>query len=172
MRFVLSLLLCFAFCTLTVAQTKMDRTIKKFNKESVPYIKVDSLSAASDVILLDTRKKEEYDVSHLENAIWVGYKEFEIDSVLAQIPDTENEIVVYCSIGVRSEDIGEKLMEAGYTNVANLYGGIFQWKNEGNTVYGPSGNKTERVHAFNKHWGKLLLSGEKIYDKKGAVKKQ
>lgn len=172
MRFVLSLLLYFAFCTLTVAQTKMDRTIKKLNKESVPYIKVDSLSAASNVILLDTRKKEEYDVSHLENAIWVGYKEFEIDSILAQIPDTQNEIVVYCSIGVRSEDIGEKLIKAGYANVTNLYGGIFEWKNKGNHVYDTIGNETERVHAFNRHWGKLLLSGEKVYDQKGGVKKR
>jgi len=150
----------------------MDKTIKKLNKESVPYIKVDSLSAVSDVILLDTRKKEEFDVSHLENALWVGYKEFKIDSVLAQIPDTEKEIVVYCSIGVRSEDIGEKLIKAGYTNVTNLYGGIFQWKNEGKTVYDTVGNETERVHAFNKYWGKLLLNGEKVYDQKGSVKKQ
>lgn len=172
MKFAKAIILFLVFTTTVVAQTKMDRTIKKLNKESVPYIKVDSLSGATDVILLDTRKKEEYDVSHIENAIWVGYKEFEIDSVLAQIPDTHNEIVVYCSIGVRSEDIGEKLMKAGYANVTNLYGGIFEWKNKGNTVYDTSENETNRVHAFNKYWGKLLLSGEKVYDQKESVKKQ
>ena len=172
MKFAKAIILFLVFTTSVVAQTKMDRTLKKLNKESVPYIKADSLSGATDVILLDTRKKEEYDVSHIENAIWVGYKEFEIDSVLAKIPNTENEIVVYCSIGVRSEDIGEKLIKAGYTNVTNLYGGIFQWKNDGNTVYDTIGNETERVHAFNKYWGKLLLSGEKVYDQKMAVKKR
>ena len=40
-------------------------------------------------------------------------------------------IIVYCSIGVRSEDIGEKLKELGYTKILNLYGGIFDWKNKG-----------------------------------------
>jgi len=80
--------------------------------------------------------------------------------------------VVYCSIGVRSEDIGEKLMDAGYNNVTNLYGGIFEWKNKGNQVYDTLGNETERVHAFNKHWGKLLSKGEKVYDQKNGLKKQ
>lgn len=172
MKFLKGFVFFLAFTTFVSAQTKIDRTIKKLNKESVPYIKVDSLTKTTGVILLDARKKEEFDVSHLKNAIWVGYKEFEIDSVRAQIPDTQNEIVVYCSIGVRSEDIGEKLMKAGYANVTNLYGGIFEWKNQGNTVYDTIGNETERVHAFNKYWGKLLLSGEKVYDQKGAVKKQ
>lgn len=170
MRFAKGILLFFIFTASLAAQTKIDRTLKKLNKESVPYIMVDSLSATSEVILLDTRKKEEYDVSHLENAIWVGYKEFQLDSVLAHIPDTESEIVVYCSIGVRSEDIGEKLIKAGYNNVTNLYGGIFEWKNKGNQVHDSIGNETERIHAFNKHWGKLLRVGEKVYDKKKASK--
>lgn len=156
------LLLIFAFSV--TAQKKIERTLKQLNKESVPYILVDSLSESSNVILLDTRKKEEFDVSHLENAIWVGYDEFQIDSVLAKIPETETEIVVYCSIGVRSEDIGEKLIKSGYENVTNLYGGIFEWKNKGNQVYDTIGKQTERVHAFDKHWGKLLTAGEKVYD--------
>lgn len=170
MKFVRCIIFFLAFTSAVAAQTKIDRTLKKLNKESVPYIKVDSLSQESNIILLDTRKKEEYDVSHLENAIWVGYKEFKIDVILADVPNTKSEIVVYCSIGVRSEDIGEKLMQAGYTNVSNLYGGIFEWKNEGKTVYDTLGNETERVHAFNKHWGKLLTEGEKVYDKKKESK--
>lgn len=166
MKFVTNILFLLIFAFSVTAQKKMARTLKQLNKESVPYIFVDSLSQNSNVILLDTRRKEEYDVSHLENAYWVGYKDFQIDSVLAKIPETESEIVVYCSIGVRSEDIGEKLLKAGYSNVTNLYGGIFEWKNKGNPVYDTIGNETDRVHAFNKHWGKLLTEGEKVYDKK------
>ena len=37
--------------------------------------------------------------------------------------------IVYCTIGARSETIGEKLKKNGFTNVYNLYGGIFEWKN-------------------------------------------
>lgn len=166
MKISIGIVLFLIFSIPVNAQTKIDRTLKKLNKKSVPYVHVTTLSKKTSQILLDTRKKEEYDVSHLENAIWVGYKEFHIDSVLARIPDTESEIVVYCSIGVRSEDIGEKLIASGYVNVKNLYGGIFEWKNQGHLVYDTDGNETENVHAFNKHWGKLLLSGKKVYDQK------
>jgi rhodanese-related sulfurtransferase len=166
MRFVFSAILLMVlplngFCQ--KKQDKLDRTLKKFNHESVPYMQVDALHGMHHVLLLDTREKEEYEVSHLQNALWVGDKTFELDSVTSKITDKDTEIVVYCSIGVRSENIGEKLKEAGYSNVKNLYGGIFEWKNQGYPVYGPEGNETEKVHAFSKHWGKLLKKGEKVY---------
>lgn len=164
MRIVQTLVFFLVFALPANSQTKIDRTLKLLNRGSVPYVQVEELSEMTDVILLDTRKKEEYEVSHLDNAIWVGHKDFEIDSTLANIENRDAEIVVYCSIGVRSEDIGEKLLKAGYTHVKNLYGGIFEWKNKSNQVYDTIGNETERVHAFNKHWGKLLTAGEKVYD--------
>ncbi|MFT6370341.1 MAG: rhodanese-related sulfurtransferase [Maribacter sp.] len=112
---------------------------------------------------MDTRKKEEYDISHLNNAIWVGDKAFEPNLVLEQIPDKEKSIIVYCSIGVRSEDIGEKLLALGYKDVKNLYGGIFQWKNKNGAIYNNKEQPTDSVHAFSKYWGKLLLKGVKVY---------
>lgn len=164
MRILLSLVLFLVLSCTAFAQRKIDRTLKKFNKESVPYIQVQELKDIETPILLDTRKKEEFIVSHLKNAIWVGHKNFKLDSVTQKIEDKTSEIVVYCSIGVRSENIGEKLLKAGFTNVKNLYGGIFEWKNKGYPVYDSRGNETENVHAFNKQWGKLLQNGEKVYD--------
>ena len=41
---------------------------------------------------------------------------------------------MYCSIGKRSEKVTQKLKKAGYNNVSNLYGGIFEWVNQGNEV--------------------------------------
>jgi len=141
----------------------MDRTLKKYNKESIPYIKVDALHGMNHVTALDTRKKEEYEVSHLKDALWVGFNTFDLADVSSKITDKSAEIVVYCSIGVRSENVGEKLKDAGYTNVKNLYGGIFEWKNQGYPVYDAQDKETEKVHAFSKHWGKLLKKGEKVY---------
>lgn len=104
-------------------------------KETVPIMTVDELEKRKEdlPLLLDAREKKEYQVSHLPKAKWVGFEDFEL-SRLAGVPK-DQEIVVYCSIGVRSEKIGEKLQAAGYKNVKNLYGSLFEWVNQGNTVY-------------------------------------
>jgi hypothetical protein len=83
--------------------------------------------------------------------------------VLAVAPDKSIPLVVYCSVGVLSEDIGEKLEALGYTNVKNLYGGIFEWKNKGYPVIDNNGKDTRKVHAYNKRWGQLLTNAEKVY---------
>lgn len=152
------------------AQKTIDRALKKWNENSVPYIYSEELLAEKEVLLLDSREWAEYRVSHLKNAIWVGYDTFQIDSVLQKIPNKDKAIVVYCSIGVRSEDIGEKLQAAGYSDVKNLYGGIFNWKNDGHTVYTNDNNTTEKIHAFDAQWGKLLKSGEKVYSDLDTVR--
>jgi len=161
---LISFIIAFLFFTaLSWGQKKLDRTLKQLNNESVPYVYVDQL-AKTEAVILDTRKQEEYNVSHLKNAIWVGYKAFNEEIIDNQIRDKNAAVVVYCSIGVRSEDIGEKLQKLGYTNVKNLYGGIFEWKNQGNSVYNNNTTETDSVHTFNKQWGKLLNKGIKVYN--------
>ena len=83
-------------------------------------------------------------------------------------PNKNKTIVVYCSIGYRSEKIAEKLRRKGYT-VFNLYGGIFDWKNKGNTVVDSLGNTTEKVHAYNEAWSKWLFNGQKVYKKTNTI---
>jgi len=162
MRFLFPIVVSLAFATSLFGQKSIDKTLKKLNSESVPYIHVSELNLSDESILLDTRKEVEYEVSHLKNAFWVGYEEFDEEKVSAQIVDKDAPIVVYCSIGVRSEDIGERLQKAGYTNVKNLYGGIFEWKNQGKAVYNTNTKETDSVHTFDKEWGKLLQKGIKV----------
>ena len=146
-----------------LSQNTIEATLEQFNSGTIPYITISELKKDTVSIKLDTRKMEEYEVSHIESALWVGFENFNLDQVKKQFPDSSTPIVVYCSIGVRSEQIGEKLQAAGYTNVKNLYGGIFQWKGEGEKVVDSSGLSTERVHAFSKLWGKLLTNAKKVY---------
>ncbi|WP_159777109.1 rhodanese-like domain-containing protein [Flavobacterium sp. 9AF] len=153
------------FFTFAFAQKSIPEVIKQYNKNSVPYITVEEANKKlNSILFLDARELEEFNVSHLENAIHVGYQKFDTDLLLKAIPNKQTSIVVYCSIGVRSEDIGEKLIQLGYTNVKNLYGGIFEWKNKNYTVINRNGEVTEEVHAFSKTWGKYLLKGIKIYN--------
>ena len=115
----------------------------------------------ADVVLLDARAYEEYQVSHIKGARWIGYSDFTVKSV-ADLPK-DKAIVVYCSVGYRSEKITEKLQKEGYTHVSNFYGGIFSWKNEGGAVVNSKNQATDKVHTYNKKWSQWLLKGEKVW---------
>lgn len=162
-RLLFSLLLFICFSKNSWGQGDIDRVLKTWNKETIPYIYPENLPMSDSILYLDTREKEEFDVSHLKDALWVGYKKFDEEKILESIPNTAQPIIVYCSIGVRSENIGEKLKKLGYTNILNLHGGIFEWKNKGGEVFNDKEIVTDSVHAFSKHWGKLLHQGIKVY---------
>tara|TARA_R110002049_G_scaffold73909_1_gene190883 strand:- start:1286 stop:1777 length:492 start_codon:yes stop_codon:yes gene_type:complete len=160
------ILLLLLLVTSTIsAQQKLDKLLNKWNKRNVPYISVETLALPkTDAILLDARETNEFEVSHLKDAIFVGYDHFKLEETLAKLPkDKTTKIVVYCSLGIRSETVAHKLITAGYTNVFNLYGGIFEWKNNNFKVIDTLGNETEKVHAFSKNWSKWLKKGEKVY---------
>ncbi len=160
----------FSFCIIffiaqnIFAQTAIDSVLKVSNNQSVQYILYDELKINDSIVLLDTREKNEFQISHLKNAVWVGYTNAKLNKVKRLVADKNTPIVVYCSIGVRSEDIGEQLLQMGYTNVSNLYGGIFEWKNNNLPVYTTKNIETNKVHTFDQEWGKLLTKGEKVYN--------
>ena len=160
------LLLFVLASSVSFGQKKLDKLLKKWNKKDVPYMSVETLALPkTDAILLDAREPKEFEVSHLENAICVGYDKFKLKETLEKLPEDKNaQIVVYCSLGIRSEVVADKLIKAGYTNVYNLYGGIFEWKNADFQVVDTLGNSTEKVHTFNKDWSKWLKKGKKVYE--------
>ncbi len=151
----------------TTAQISLDGLLKKHNTNNIPYVSATELrmyQILKEVIILDSREKNEFDVSHIPSAIYVGYNEFSIEGISEMIPDKNTAIVVYCTLGIRSETISSKLLKAGYTNIKNLYGGICEWKNTNYPVYDSVNIKTENVHTFSKQWGKWLINGTQIYD--------
>ena len=157
------LLHIFAFIQMSILgcaqnQTYDEKLDKLYNK-TVPLINADSVPEGA--AFLDTRELEEFEVSHIPGATFTGYKDFNTDS-LKHLSKSDT-IVVYCSVGYRSERIGEKLQKMGFSNVYNLYGGIFSWKNSGKSVENSDGEETEQVHTYNKAWSKWLTRGEKVY---------
>ncbi|NBG65901.1 rhodanese-like domain-containing protein [Cryomorphaceae bacterium S-15] len=137
--------------------------LKALIKESIPIVAVADLDQKQiqSTTFIDSREKVEFDVSHIKGATWVGYDDFD----MAKMDDiSKNEpIIIYCSVGYRSEKIGEKLLQAGYTNVSNLYGGIFEWVNQGKPIVDLSGDPTTKIHGYSKTWGIWLSKGEKVY---------
>lgn len=149
-----------------MGQEKLNKLLNTWNTRNVPYISAEGLKMTKEkTIILDAREESEYQVSHLKNAIFVGYNSFNLKGTLAKLPkDKSEKIVVYCSLGIRSETIAHKLIQNGFTNVYNLYGGIFEWKNKDFQIVDTLENPTEKVHTFNKNWGKWLHKGIKVYD--------
>lgn len=148
-------------------QQNLSKLLTRYNTGSISYISVEQLkmkeSNHDSLILLDAREPEEYAVSHLKNAKLAGFKTFSVEKIESEIPDKSTLIVVYCSVGIRSETIATKLEKTGYMHVNNLYGGIFEWKNKGYPVIDSTGKFTKRVHAYSKSWGKWLKKGKKVY---------
>jgi rhodanese-related sulfurtransferase len=151
-------------CSVSLSGQSLKKLLKKHNTESVAYASVAFVKANSSFVLLDAREQKEYDVSHLKNAIQVGYDHFDLAKTTSKLTDKNATIVVYCSVGIRSEDIAEKLQKAGYKNVFNLYGGIFEWKNKQNIVVDSLNNPTEKIHTFSKEWSTWLKKGIKVYE--------
>jgi rhodanese-related sulfurtransferase len=163
MKFILAFVLFFT-TTFCFSQNTISKVLEKFNTKTVPYITIEELKSNSEYVLLDARETKEFNVSHIENAINVGFNKYDGKKIAAIVPDKNTTIVVYCSIGVRSEIIGEKLKKLGYKNVLNLYGGIFEWKNKACKTVNSKNIQTDSIHTFNKEWSKYLKKGVKIYE--------
>lgn len=141
---------------------EFDAMLKDLLSHTVPEVTAEEVNQLDKnaVIFIDAREKNEYEVSHIENAIWVGYSLFQTKRI-KELPKAKK-VIVYCSVGYRSEKVSEKLLKMGFHEVSNLYGGIFDWVNKGYQVVNGDA-KTNKVHAYNKNWGKWLKKGEKVY---------
>lgn len=141
-----------------VKNAEYDALLTRLLDFTAPLIGVSGLDSLlqkeEDIAILDTRAREEFEVSHIKNARFVPYKDFAA-KLVEDIPRGKT-IVLYCSVGYRSSKAAKTLMEAGYSKVYNLYGGLFEWVNQEGTVVNKSGSRTMRIHGYNSNWGKWV----------------
>ncbi|WGK65389.1 rhodanese-like domain-containing protein [Croceiramulus getboli] len=155
-------LLCCAFPVL--GQQPLSELLKQYNTRSIPYISPAELRMNQEqTLILDAREREEYEVSHIPGAIYIGYSDFDEQELQIADSATRTPVVVYCSLGIRSEKIAERLQKMGFSTIKNLYGGIFEWVNQGYPVATMDNRPTQRVHAYSKHWSQWLKAGEAVY---------
>jgi len=152
-----TLFLILAAFTLSAQEAEFEDYLQKVaEKFPVQQAFADSINPDS-VLLLDTREKEEFEISHIRGARWAGYDDFSLDN-LRDVEKSEP-IVVYCSVGYRSSVVAVKLMEAGYKEVRNLYGGIFRWANEHRALFNDT-TQTNKLHTYNERWGRFVTAPE------------
>ncbi len=84
--------------------------------------------------LIDVRTPEEYAAGHLFGAVNIPLSEFQ-QNLAKWTPRLPKDvpIILQCGVGGRSAQAAAILLQAGFTNVLNLVGGITQWT----TVFGP-----------------------------------
>ena len=152
-----------SFSFLGYAQKNIDELLARYNNQSIPYISVQELRMDQHkYLILDTRKKEEYDVSHIPGAVWASERPNKtlVDSLLTT---NTKPVVVYCTVGIRSEHFGASLKKMGVAEVKNLYGSIFAWKDAGFKIIDNTGKETENVHSYSRIWKKFLKTGKAVY---------
>lgn len=156
-----SSLLLIDSCSTQVESPLYSMLLKTLLSHNIPEVSVEHAARLQNTFFIDVRSAEEFNVSHIKNARWVGYEEFRMEKMNAVSKDQP--MVVYCSIGYRSEKIGKKLIEAGYKRVSNLYGGIFEWVNRGKPIYKTGNKPTDDIHPYSTVWGVWLSEGNKKY---------
>ena len=143
---------------------KLDRIQEDLEKQYTKISHIDGNNFSKlnheKIIVFDVREKNEFDVSHLPQAIQVD-PEISNQSFISNYKEqvAGKDIVFYCSVGQRSSVLASRLksalIEQGATKVYNLKGGVFRWSNEKKELI-QDNKPTQFVHPFNPLWGLLL----------------
>ena len=76
------------------------------------------------VLFLDVREQWEYALCHIAGDLHIPMGQ--IPARLEEIPQ-DRPLIVVCHHGMRSRQVAEFLVSRGFTDVANLNGGIDAW---------------------------------------------
>jgi molybdopterin/thiamine biosynthesis adenylyltransferase/rhodanese-related sulfurtransferase/molybdopterin converting factor small subunit len=115
------------FCGIREAEAEGRRL-----EDSVPAITAAELKARLDagepIRVIDVREPTELNISKLENAELIPLRQF--PSRIAQLVQSDEEIVVICRCGLRSAHAVRLLLDAGFEEAYNLTGGLLAWADE------------------------------------------
>ena len=86
------------------------------------------IGTLNNLVILDVRTQEEYDVEHIQNAVLIPVQELEnrVDELFK-----DETLLVYCRTGNRSQTAVTILEENGFTKIYHMNGGITTWKSAG-----------------------------------------
>ncbi len=151
----------------------LDRLKQHIREEfpSVRQMSTEALKARLDrgerPLILDIREAEETAVSRIPGAVRVDPSATP-EQALAQVHELssarDRQIVVYCSVGYRSSAFAERLAAAGFSDVSNLEGSIFEWAEKGYPlVQGDEQRAVGKVHPYSRAWAWLVSENLRAY---------
>ncbi|AKB59398.1 rhodanese-like domain-containing protein [Methanosarcina barkeri] len=129
------------------------RKEKNSGIENVSVQEAKEMIETGDVFVLDVRTPDEFNSSHIKGATLIPLSNafgsnLSSDSLLkARIDEVPKEkILVYCRTGRRSDTAGKMLVNAGYSQVYNMVGGIIAWTDAGYPVVSSEDTESEGSH--------------------------
>jgi len=89
-----------------------------------------AVDSGEEITVVDVREPAEYEEGRLPGALHVprGLLEYR---AATDLPDKDRRIVTHCAMGGRGALAASTLTEMGYTNVANMEGGVKGWHERG-----------------------------------------
>ena len=89
-------------------------------------------------LVVDVRPNGEYKTGHVAGAVNIPFDK--VEKHLDELREAENGIVLYCTMGKRTRQAEQTLLDHAIPNVYHLAGGLGAWRQGGypiNTGWGP-----------------------------------
>lgn len=81
----------------------------------------------SEIIVLDIRPKEEYEIEHIPGAVNLDYDGHQFQQKVDKLDKSKN-YIIYCHSGVRGGYFMNKMRDSGFKMAYNILGGFVGWK--------------------------------------------
>lgn len=118
--------------------------------ENISVQEAKEMVEKGDAFILDVRTPDEFNSSHIKGAVLIPVSNafgssLSSDRLLeARIDEVpRKKVLVYCRSGRRSETASTMLVNAGYSEVYNMAGGINAWIDAGYPVVSPENKETD-----------------------------
>ena len=86
-----------------------------------------------DAFILDVREAEEWNAFHIHGATLIPLGQ--LAARVSEVP-RDRQVLVVCASGSRSRSGGNILLQAGFTKVSSVVGGLTAWSNAGYPLEG------------------------------------
>lgn len=123
-KFVLMSLFFFCF-----TKTKAQQHIENLSPEKFQ----ESIYTFQNAVLIDVQPEEDFKKKHIKNAINLPNSK-ELKAYTDGL-DLDTPILLYCFLGIRSEQAVEFLEKKGFSTIYTLRGGLVLWIKEGLPFY-------------------------------------
>lgn len=110
-----------------------DQSTKPMVKEDISTDRAAEMLKTEDIVLVDVRSADEYSSGFIQGALNIDVNSDGFEEKISKL-DKSATYIVYCHSGRRSAKSQEIMIDAGFTNVYNITGGIVDWKGRGYDV--------------------------------------